>query len=173
MAFDLPRVIRYELLLENLAAGETAESQTRMSLEGLVTRRHPRCARVCRLSTSGGWRLSLPDAVVKLVADESVDRRSREAVSPSAMVRRRGARTDHSLAPLFGGAKPRRTGPRHPPKSSRVQGASRRRDGAGARCDVEVLNLANHETTTFLTADKDCGELVFRQKQASQGVVLS
>ncbi len=38
--------------------------------------------------------------------------------------------------------------------------------------DEHVLSLANREAATLLTADKDFGELVFRQKQTSHGVVL-
>jgi predicted nuclease of predicted toxin-antitoxin system len=38
--------------------------------------------------------------------------------------------------------------------------------------DEHVLSLANREAAALLTADKDFGELVFRQKQASHGVVL-
>lgn len=39
--------------------------------------------------------------------------------------------------------------------------------------DEEALALANHEERTLLTADKDFGELVFRQGMISTGVVLA
>ena len=38
--------------------------------------------------------------------------------------------------------------------------------------DHDVLNLANHEEAILLTADKDFGELVFRQGKAVPGTVL-
>ena len=38
--------------------------------------------------------------------------------------------------------------------------------------DDEVLELANHELALLLTADKDFGELVFRQRRMAAGVVL-
>ena len=38
--------------------------------------------------------------------------------------------------------------------------------------DDEVLNLANQETAILLTADKDFGELIFRQGRVSAGVIL-
>jgi len=38
--------------------------------------------------------------------------------------------------------------------------------------DDEVLNLANQEMAILLTADKDFGELVFRQRRISAGVIL-
>jgi predicted nuclease of predicted toxin-antitoxin system len=38
--------------------------------------------------------------------------------------------------------------------------------------DEQVLNRANQEPAVLVTADKDFGELVFRQKLASHGVVL-
>jgi predicted nuclease of predicted toxin-antitoxin system len=38
--------------------------------------------------------------------------------------------------------------------------------------DDEVLDLANREGVLLLTADKDFGELVFRQKQITSGVIL-
>ena len=38
--------------------------------------------------------------------------------------------------------------------------------------DDEVLQLANNETAPLITADKDFGELVFRQHLVSYGVVL-
>lgn len=38
--------------------------------------------------------------------------------------------------------------------------------------DDEVLNLANQETAILLTADKDFGELIFRQGRISAGVIL-
>ena len=38
--------------------------------------------------------------------------------------------------------------------------------------DEEVLNLANREQATRLTADKDFGELVFRQHLLNFGVIL-
>jgi predicted nuclease of predicted toxin-antitoxin system len=38
--------------------------------------------------------------------------------------------------------------------------------------DQDVLNLANHEQAVLLTADKDFGELVYRQHLVNTGVVL-
>jgi predicted nuclease of predicted toxin-antitoxin system len=38
--------------------------------------------------------------------------------------------------------------------------------------DDEVLILANNEGAILLTADKDFGELIFRQRRLSPGVVL-
>ena len=38
--------------------------------------------------------------------------------------------------------------------------------------DHDVLNLANHEGAILLTADKDFGELVFRQGKVTHGIVL-
>lgn len=38
--------------------------------------------------------------------------------------------------------------------------------------DTEVLGLANRKSSLLLTADRDFGELVFRQKLISVGVVL-
>ncbi len=38
--------------------------------------------------------------------------------------------------------------------------------------DEVVLDLANQEKTILLTADKDFGELVFRQQQMTRGVIL-
>jgi predicted nuclease of predicted toxin-antitoxin system len=38
--------------------------------------------------------------------------------------------------------------------------------------DHEVLNIANSKKSVLLTADKDFGELVFRQKKNHQGIVL-
>jgi predicted nuclease of predicted toxin-antitoxin system len=38
--------------------------------------------------------------------------------------------------------------------------------------DGVVLDLANRETALLLTADKDFGELVFRQHRLTTGVVL-
>lgn len=38
--------------------------------------------------------------------------------------------------------------------------------------DEEVLQLANSQVAPLLTSDKDFGELVFRQRLASHGVVL-
>jgi len=38
--------------------------------------------------------------------------------------------------------------------------------------DGEVLNLANQEDAILLTADKDFGELVFRQDRVAPGIVL-
>ncbi len=38
--------------------------------------------------------------------------------------------------------------------------------------DHDVLNLANHEGAILLTADKDFGELVFRQDKVARGIVL-
>ncbi|MDD5474086.1 MAG: DUF5615 family PIN-like protein [Candidatus Methanoperedens sp.] len=38
--------------------------------------------------------------------------------------------------------------------------------------DDEVLDLANREESLLLTADKDFGELVFRQRKITGGVVL-
>ncbi len=39
--------------------------------------------------------------------------------------------------------------------------------------DDEVLALANRETAVLLTADRDFGELVFRQRRLVTGVVLT
>lgn len=38
--------------------------------------------------------------------------------------------------------------------------------------DDEVLKMANDKTALLLTADKDFGELVFRQQRVTTGVVL-
>jgi len=38
--------------------------------------------------------------------------------------------------------------------------------------DHDVLDLANHEGVILLTADKDFGELVFRQDKVARGIVL-
>ena len=38
--------------------------------------------------------------------------------------------------------------------------------------DDEVLNLANLEKSILLTADKDFGELIFRQGKIAKGVIL-
>jgi predicted nuclease of predicted toxin-antitoxin system len=38
--------------------------------------------------------------------------------------------------------------------------------------DDEVLNLANEESALLLTADRDFGELIFRQRRITAGVVL-
>jgi predicted nuclease of predicted toxin-antitoxin system len=38
--------------------------------------------------------------------------------------------------------------------------------------DDEVLEMANENTALLLTADKDFGELVFRQRRVTSGVVL-
>lgn len=38
--------------------------------------------------------------------------------------------------------------------------------------DHDVLDLANHEGAILLTADKDFGELVFRQDKVARGIVL-
>ncbi len=38
--------------------------------------------------------------------------------------------------------------------------------------DDEVLDLANEKNALLLTADKDFGELVFRQRRITSGVVL-
>jgi predicted nuclease of predicted toxin-antitoxin system len=42
---------------------------------------------------------------------------------------------------------------------------------AGVSDDV-VLNLANKEASLLLTADKDFGELIFRQHRLAEGVIL-
>ena len=39
--------------------------------------------------------------------------------------------------------------------------------------DDDVLELANRETALLLTADKDFGEMVFRQRRFSGGIVLT
>jgi predicted nuclease of predicted toxin-antitoxin system len=39
--------------------------------------------------------------------------------------------------------------------------------------DDMVLSLANQEKAILVTADKDFGELVFRQKRISMGVILT
>jgi predicted nuclease of predicted toxin-antitoxin system len=38
--------------------------------------------------------------------------------------------------------------------------------------DDEVLNLANREAALLLTADKDFGEMIFRQRLHTHGIVL-
>lgn len=38
--------------------------------------------------------------------------------------------------------------------------------------DEEVLSLASDENTLLLTADKDFGELIFRQQYVKRGIVL-
>ena len=38
--------------------------------------------------------------------------------------------------------------------------------------DDEVLNLANRESALLLTADKDFGEMIFRQRLHTNGIVL-
>ncbi len=38
--------------------------------------------------------------------------------------------------------------------------------------DTEILTLANRESCILLTFDKDFGDLVFRQRRASFGVIL-
>ena len=38
--------------------------------------------------------------------------------------------------------------------------------------DADVLNLANLEKSILLTADKDFGELIFRQGKVAKGVIL-
>jgi len=38
--------------------------------------------------------------------------------------------------------------------------------------DTHVLDIANRQAAVLLTADKDFGELVYRQQQLSTGVVL-
>jgi predicted nuclease of predicted toxin-antitoxin system len=38
--------------------------------------------------------------------------------------------------------------------------------------DVDVLEMARHEQAILLTDDKDFGELVFRQRRATAGVLL-
>lgn len=38
--------------------------------------------------------------------------------------------------------------------------------------DEEVLRIANEENRILLTQDKDFGELVYRQRQVHQGIVL-
>jgi predicted nuclease of predicted toxin-antitoxin system len=38
--------------------------------------------------------------------------------------------------------------------------------------DQDVLTLANHEQAVLLTADKDFGELVYRQHLVNPGVIL-
>ncbi len=38
--------------------------------------------------------------------------------------------------------------------------------------DDEVMNLANQENSLLLTADKDFGELIFRQGKIAKGVIL-
>jgi len=43
--------------------------------------------------------------------------------------------------------------------------------GAGSP-DTEVLSAARHHKCPLVTCDKDFGELVFRQKLASSGVIL-
>lgn len=38
--------------------------------------------------------------------------------------------------------------------------------------DDAVLNVANRESAVLVTADKDFGEIVFRQGRSSSGVIL-
>ena len=38
--------------------------------------------------------------------------------------------------------------------------------------DTEILTYANNESAILLTADKDFGELVFRQRRIAYGIVL-
>ncbi len=38
--------------------------------------------------------------------------------------------------------------------------------------DEAVLDLANHEDALLVTADKDFGELVFRERRSTSGVIL-
>ena len=38
--------------------------------------------------------------------------------------------------------------------------------------DTQILNFANNESAILLTADKDFGELVFRQKRVTYGILL-
>lgn len=38
--------------------------------------------------------------------------------------------------------------------------------------DAAVLSLANHESALLMTADKDFGELVYRQRLVHNGVIL-
>jgi len=38
--------------------------------------------------------------------------------------------------------------------------------------DAEILNLANQEKRILLTYDRDFGDLVFRRRLASEGVIL-
>jgi len=38
--------------------------------------------------------------------------------------------------------------------------------------DTAVLHVANQENAIFITADKDFGDLVYRQHQVAQGVIL-
>jgi len=38
--------------------------------------------------------------------------------------------------------------------------------------DSNVLDIANQEKCTLLTADKDFGELIFRQERISTGIIL-
>jgi len=43
--------------------------------------------------------------------------------------------------------------------------------GPGAS-DKDVLELANHKGAILLTADKDFGEMVFRQRRLTEGVIF-
>ncbi len=38
--------------------------------------------------------------------------------------------------------------------------------------DDPILTMANHESAVLMTADKDFGELVYRQRRVTQGVIL-
>lgn len=38
--------------------------------------------------------------------------------------------------------------------------------------DEDVLELARHEGAILLTADKDFGEMVFRQRQVTEGIIF-
>ena len=44
-------------------------------------------------------------------------------------------------------------------------------NGPGAP-DEDVLELAKHEGAILLTADKDFGEMVFRQRRVTEGVIF-
>jgi len=38
--------------------------------------------------------------------------------------------------------------------------------------DTDVLNIANEHQAILITADKDFGDLVFRQKRSNNGIIL-
>ena len=45
-------------------------------------------------------------------------------------------------------------------------------ESAPGAADADVLDLANRESAPLLTADKDFGEIVYRQAHLTSGVVL-
>ena len=45
-------------------------------------------------------------------------------------------------------------------------------ESAPSVADIDVLSLAHNQNAILITADKDFGELVFRKKRPSSGVIL-